>query len=36
MIEWKVRGTDEKGMIPVAEAATFAQNWIQQEMKKYQ
>jgi len=35
MIEYKVRGTDEKGMIPVAEAATFAQNWVKKEMKKY-
>lgn len=35
MIEYKVRGTDEKGLIPVEEAVAFAQNWIQKEMEKY-
>ena len=36
MIEYKVRGTDEKGMIPVAEAAKFAEDWIKKEIKQYQ
>ncbi len=35
MIEYKVRGSDEKGMIPVDQAVEFAQNWIKEEMKKY-
>ncbi len=35
MIEYKVRGTDEKGMIPVAEAAAFAQKWVKKELEKY-
>ena len=35
MIEYKIRGTDERGMVPVSEAVKFAQNWIQEEMKKY-
>lgn len=35
MIEYKVRGTDERGLIPVDEAVQFTQNWIAQEMKKY-
>ena len=35
MIEYKVRGTDEKGMIPIPEIVTFVQNWLQKEMQKY-
>ncbi|MBO5996944.1 MAG: proline--tRNA ligase [Alphaproteobacteria bacterium] len=34
-VEYKVRGTDEKGTIPVDQVVSFAQNWIEQEMKKY-
>ncbi len=36
MVEYKIRGTDEKGLIPIVEAATFAKNWITEELKKYQ
>ena len=36
MIEYKVRGTDEHGLIPVAEAVQFTQKWIAEEMKKYE
>ena len=35
MIEYKVRGTGERGLIPVADAVDFTQKWLQQEMKKY-
>ncbi len=35
MIEYKVRGSEERGLIPVAEAAEFAQKWIKEEMEKY-
>ena len=35
MIEYKIRGTDEHGLIPVAEAVQFTQKWIAEEMKKY-
>lgn len=35
-VEYKVRGTNEKGLIPVAEVVSFVQNWIAQEMKKYE
>ena len=35
MVEYKIRGTDERGMIPVAEAVQFVQKWIKEEMKKY-
>ena len=35
MVEYKIRGTDEKGLIPIAEAVSFAQNWVAEEMKKY-
>ena len=34
-IEYKIRGTDERGFIPVAEAVSFAQGWIAKEMEKY-
>ncbi len=36
MIEYKIRGTNERGLIPVAEILTFVQNWLQTESKKYQ
>lgn len=35
-VEYKVRGTDEKGLIPLDRVVDFVQNWISQEMKKYQ
>lgn len=35
MIEYKVRGTDERGLIPANEMLTFVQNWIRTEMKRY-
>ena len=35
MIEYKVRGTDETGLIPLNEVISFVQNWIQKEMEKY-
>ena len=35
MIEYKIRGTDERGLIPVAEAVQFTQKWLATEMKKY-
>ena len=35
MVEYKIRGTDERGMIPVAEAVQFVQKWIKEEVKKY-
>lgn len=35
MIEYKIRATGERGMIPVDEAVQFTQNWIKEEMKKY-
>lgn len=35
MIEYKIRGTDEKGTISVADIAGWAKNWIDEEMKKY-
>lgn len=35
MIEYKIRGTDEKGTIPVAEIADWAKKWVDAEMKKY-
>lgn len=35
-VEYKVRGTSEKGLIPVADVVSFVQNWIAQEMKKYE
>ncbi len=34
-IEYKVRGTDEKGLIPVENVVSFVQNWLKEEMKKY-
>lgn len=34
-IEYKVRGTDIKGVIPVNEVTDFVKNWIAEEMKKY-
>ena len=36
MVEYKIRGTDEKGTIPVERAVEFAQKWIAEEMKKYE
>ena len=36
MVEYKVRGTEEKGMIPTDQVISFVQNWIAEEMKKYQ
>ena len=36
VVEYKVRGTEEKGTIPVDQVISFVQNWIAQEMKKYQ
>lgn len=35
MIEYKIRGTNESGLIPINEAVTFAQQWIQTEMAKF-
>ncbi len=35
MVEYKVRGTDESGLIPIEEAVDFARKWIDEEMKKY-
>ncbi|MGN0919922.1 MAG: proline--tRNA ligase [Alphaproteobacteria bacterium] len=35
MIEYKIRGTQERGLIPVAEAVSFTQKWVQKEMEKY-
>lgn len=35
MIEYKIRGTNETGLIPLNEVTSFVQNWIQQEMEKY-
>ena len=35
MIEYKIRATGERGMIPVDEAVQFTQKWIKEEMKKY-
>ena len=35
MIEYKIRGTKNQGLIPVAEAVQFTQKWIETEMKKY-
>ncbi len=35
MIEYKVRGTGESGLIPVGEIVSFVQNWITKEMEKY-
>ncbi|NQU43812.1 proline--tRNA ligase [bacterium] len=29
-VEWKIRGTDEKGEVPVEEAAHFARKWVDQ------
>ena len=34
-VEYKVRGTDIKGVIPIEEVTNFVQNWITEEMKKY-
>ena len=34
-VEYKVRGTQESGLIPVAEVVPFVQDWIKTEMKKY-
>ncbi len=36
MIEYKIRGTDERGMVPVAEVIDFTKKWLDSEMKKYQ
>ena len=36
MIEYKIRGTDEHGLIPVAEVVQFTQKWLNKEMKKYE
>ncbi|MBQ9090121.1 MAG: proline--tRNA ligase [Alphaproteobacteria bacterium] len=35
MIEYKVRGTNENGLIPIDEIVSFVQNWITKEMEKY-
>ncbi len=35
MIEYKVRGTDESGLIPIKEILPFVKNWIDTEMAKY-
>lgn len=35
MVEYKVRGTDEGGLIPLKDVVSFVQNWIETEMKKY-
>lgn len=34
-VEYKIRGTKESGLIPLAEVKTFVQNWIKTEMEKY-
>ncbi len=36
MIEFKVRGTNEGGLIPIKEIVPFVQKWISTEMEKYQ
>ena len=34
-VEYKIRGTQESGLIPLTEVVSFVQNWIETEMKKY-
>ena len=34
-IEYKIRGTDESGLIPIADVAAFVKNWIAKEIEKY-
>ncbi|MBE6449174.1 MAG: proline--tRNA ligase [Alphaproteobacteria bacterium] len=36
MVEYKIRGTDEKGTLPLEQVVSFTQKWIEEEMKKYQ
>lgn len=35
MVEYKIRGTEEKGLLPIDEVVSFAQNWVAEELKKY-
>ncbi len=35
MVEYKIRGTDEKGLVPVEQVQTFVEKWLAEEMKKY-
>lgn len=35
MIEYKVRGRDESGLVPIKEILPFVKNWIETEMQKY-
>lgn len=35
MIEYKVRATNESGMIPIQEIIPWVKNWLLEEMKKY-
>lgn len=35
MVEYKIRGTDEKGLVPAAEVVPFVKKWMKEEMKKY-
>lgn len=35
-IEYKVRGTDVQGLLPLNEVVSWARAWIQNELKKYQ
>ncbi len=34
-VEYKVRGTDIKGTVPVEQVVAFVQNWINEETKRY-